>query len=124
MTTAKAPAEASTPDMDLVRERRDRTGAYRLYVGDILIGRLDLVRTRNLSERYHVEGTRCSRWRGTPTRVAWTLNRIGAPVPAADLLAPLPADRPTRPAAARALVEHLRAHDAAGVAPLYGADHA
>lgn len=110
--TAPTAADAA-PDMSLVRQRGDH-GTYRVYVADILIGRLDLVRTRGAT------GRRCSRWRGTPTRAAFTLNRIGAPIPPPEHLAPLPAEHARRPDAARALVTHLRACGAAGVAPLYG----
>lgn len=104
--------------MTLVRTRRDRTGRQRVYVEDILIGAAEQVRTRGTT------GKRCSRWRTVPTRAAFTLNVIGVPVPPAEHVAPLPAEHMNADAAVRALVDHLRAVGAAGVAPLYGADRA
>lgn len=111
MTAQQAPAEA--PDMTLVRKRRDPSGAYRVYVADILVGRLDLIRTRGTTGRH------CSRWRGTPTRAAFTLNRIGATIPPAATFTPLPAEHLQPDGAMRALVDHLRAAGAASVEPLY-----
>lgn len=116
MTTAEKPTEA--PDLTRVRQRHDRTGRYRIYVEDILIGAAEQVRTRGAT------GRRCTRWRGVPTRAAFTLNRIGAPAPPPEHVAPLPADHVRRDDAVRALVDHLHAVGAPGVADLYGVDHA
>lgn len=110
---------APPPDLDGVRERRDRSGVFRLYVGDVLIGR---------AERLYVKppkGRRHWRWTATATRAAFTLNRIGVAPPADPaLFEPLPAEHEHRPDAIAALVAHLRAYGAAGVDPLYLDPHA
>lgn len=120
MSTSSAPVEA--PNLDLVRTRGDRTGRRRVYVGDILIGAVERIRTRNTAS---VRNRQCWRWRGVPTRAAFTLNRIGAPVPTDPaVFAPLPAEHESADPALLALVEHLRASGAEGVTPLYVGAHA
>lgn len=110
---------APPPDLDGVREHRDRSGVYRLYVADVLIGQ---------AARLHVKppkGRRHWRWTATPTRAAFTLNRIGVAPPAdPTLFLALPAVYVGRPDAIAALVEHLRASGAPAVDPLYGDPHA
>ena len=104
--------------MTSVRTRRDRTGRVRVYVHDILIGSAERVRTRGAT------GRRCTRWRAVPARAAYTLNRIGAPIPGPAAFIPLPAEHTAVDPAVRALVEHLRAAGAPAVAPAYGARRA
>lgn len=111
-------AAAVAPNLDLVRTRRDRTRRQRVYIDDILIGSVESIRTRNTAS---ARNRQCSRWRAIPARAAFTLNRIGAPVPDAAIFAPLPAVHLTADAAIAALAAHLRAAGAPGVAALYGA---
>jgi hypothetical protein len=105
--------QVATFNVDGVRTARTDNGT-RVYVGPDLIGTLD----RRL---FPGPRRRVWRWYVKPAAYAWTQARLDVPAPPAYLVQELPEPFGSRYAALVGLVDHLHAHGAIAVAPLFGA---